>query len=77
MTNNRLNKCVYKYDVVIGPVADDGVFKVLSYYENGEWDKETVLKKLKIEKLEDQIVFSTTESLNYLRFLEMAVQNYD
>jgi hypothetical protein len=75
--DNRMNKSLLEYDIVIGPVADEGVFKIISYYENGEWDKETTLKKLKPASLEDQIVFATEKSLRYIKFVEMEVQYHE
>ena len=75
--DNRMNKSLLEYDIVIGPVADEGVFKVISYYENGVWDKETTLRKIKSENLEDQIVFATEKSLKYIKFVEMEVQYHE
>ena len=56
------------YDLIIGPVADDQVFAVVVRYENGEYDLEEALKRLKVEKLTDQILFRTKKSLEYLKF---------
>jgi DNA-binding cell septation regulator SpoVG len=56
------------YDLVIGPVADDKVYSVIERYENGIYDLEEILKRLKVEELQDQILFHTSKSLNYLKF---------
>jgi hypothetical protein len=56
------------YDIVFGPVADDKVYTVVQYYENGVYDKNEAIKRLKVEKLFNQIHFHTDESLTYCRF---------
>ena len=56
------------YDIVIGPVADDKVYSVVQYYENGVYDKEDAIKRLKVEELFNQILFHTEKSLKYCRF---------
>lgn len=65
---NRQKKFIGDYDIVIGPVADDRVYRVVVEYENGDVDKETALKKLKTEQLCDQILFHTEKSLKYLKY---------
>ena len=67
--NNRSGKSVENYDVVIGPVADDRVYRVVVEYENGDMDRETALKNLKAEILCDQILFHTEKSLEYLKYI--------
>lgn len=37
-------------------------------YENGDLDKDEALKRLKVEKLCDQILFHTEKSLQFLIF---------
>ncbi len=65
------------YDIVIGPVADDAVYRVVVNFENGDFDKETALKKLKAEKLSDQILFHTPESLQYLHYTHSEVSHHE
>lgn len=67
--DNRSGKPTGDYDIVIGPVADDNVYRVVVEYENGDMDKETALKKLKTETLCDQILFHTEKSLAYLKHI--------
>lgn len=69
--NNRNRKDTGSYDIVIGPVADDKVYRVIVEYENGDVDKEEALKKLKVETLCDQILFHSEESLKYLEFIDV------
>ena len=68
--DNRSGKFTGEYDIVIGPVADDRVYKVVVEYENGDIDKNSALIKLKTEVLCDQILFHTKKSLAYLKFVE-------
>lgn len=69
--DNRSGKYTGDYDIVIGPVADDRVYRVVVEYENGDLDKETALKNLKTESLCDQILFHTEKSLEYLKYIDM------
>ena len=56
------------YDVVIGPVADDKVYSVMIRFENGEYELEEALKRLKTEQLTDQVLFHSEKALRYLWF---------
>lgn len=71
--DNRSGKSTGEYDVVIGPVADDRVYRVVVEYENGDLDKETALRNLKTESLCDQILFHTEKSLAYLKYVDTEV----
>lgn len=71
--DNRSGKSTGDYDIVIGPVADDRVYRVVVEYENGDLDKETALKNLKAEALCDQILFHTEKSLEYLKYIDTEV----
>lgn len=71
--DNRQGKEAENYDMVIGPVADDRVYRVVVEYENGDMDKETALKNLKTEQLCDQILFHTERSLVYLKYIDTEV----
>ena len=71
--DNRSGKTTGNYDIVIGPVADDRVYRVVVEYENGDVDKETALKKLKTESLCDQILFHTEKALKYLKYVDTEV----
>lgn len=67
---HRSGNSIGEYDAVIGPVADDKVYRVVVEYENGDVDKDTALKKLKTESLCDQIAFRTEKALNYLAYID-------
>ena len=58
-----LNK---KYDIIIGNVADDDVFKTVDMYFRGLWDKEKVLEELRYYKMNNQICIVNQEALNRL-----------
>ena len=47
------------YDIVFGAVANDKVYRVIQFYENGVYDKDEAIKRLKADKLLDQILFHT------------------
>ena len=42
---NRKGQCSDIYDIVIGPVADDGVYEVVRFYEIGIYDLEETIKR--------------------------------
>lgn len=52
------------YDVVIGNVADDDVFKTVDMYFKGLWDKKRTIEELRYYKMNDQICIVKQESLN-------------
>ncbi len=58
-----------QYDVVVGPVADDAIYRVFGLYEAGLLTRKETIKRLKIQKLYDQITFCTAEAMSYLRYL--------
>ena len=70
---NRSGNSTGNYDIVIGPVADDRVYRVVVEYENGDVDKDTALKSLKVEALCDQILFHTEKALEYLKYIDTEV----
>lgn len=71
--DNRSGKFIGNYDIVIGPVADDRVYRVVVEYENGDLDKETALKNLKTEALCDQILFHTEKALECLKYIDTEI----
>lgn len=58
-----LNK---EYDIIIGNVADDDVFKTVDMYFRGLWDKKKVLSELRYYKMNNQICIVNQETLNRL-----------
>lgn len=68
--NRKSDELIHDYDVVIGPVANDNLYTVLAGYENGLYDKEETVKRLKTYLLSDQISFHNYEALKYLKYVE-------
>lgn len=62
---NRQGFYTGDYDIVIGPVADDNVYRVVVEYENGDTDKESALKRLKTEKLYSYLEREETKVWQY------------
>lgn len=74
---NRSGKETFDYDIIIGPVADDKVYRVVILFENGDIDKDAALKRLKAEVLSDQILFHTEKALEFLKFVDVEVMTND
>lgn len=55
-----------KYDVIIGKVANDKVFRVVDMYHNGIWDKERALKEIRVYPGYDQIAFISQKAIDQL-----------
>ena len=59
------------YDIIIGNVADDDVFKTVDMFFRGLWDKEKVLNELRYYKMNDQICIVNQKVLDQiLKFQE-------
>jgi len=56
------------YDIVIGPVADDNVYTTVKLFETGVLDKDETIKRLKVEKLFDQVLFHNEEALAFCKY---------
>lgn len=52
------------YDIIIGNVADDDVFKTVDMYFRGLWDKKKVLEELRYYKMNNQICIVNQATLN-------------
>lgn len=59
-----------QYDLIIGPVADDDVYKTLQVYNTGLLTKEQALEALRVKKLFNQYVFATNETVSILKFVK-------
>lgn len=68
--NRQSDELVHHYDIVIGPVADDNLYQVLVSYENGIYDMEETIKRLKTYLLSNQISFHTLKSLECIKYIE-------
>ena len=60
-----------EYDVIMGKVANDKVFRVVDMYKRGIWDRERAIKEIKVYETYDQIAFiSQTAIDSMLTFIE-------
>ena len=66
---NRDYNLTHDYDIVIGPIANDGVAYLLGRYEEGTLTIEELSDKLDFKKLNSQYFFGTNKSLKYLKRL--------
>lgn len=68
------------YDIIIGSVADDDVFKTVDMYFRGLWSKEQALLELRYSRSNDQICMTKQEAIiAQLKFIEsyQVVDNYE
>ncbi len=62
--------CYKQYDIIIGNIADDDVFKSIDMYFRGLWDKKRTIEELKYYKKNDQIAFVSQSAIDkYLDFV--------
>jgi hypothetical protein len=74
VSNNRNSIPVQNdYDIVIGPVANDDVFRTLLLYFAGELNMTDTLSRLRIKKLFNQYVFKNDIILKQLNFVKAEV----
>lgn len=63
----RDGKNVYSgYDIIMGRVADDKVFRVVDLYHAGIWDRERALREIRVYPNYDQIAFITQAAIDRL-----------
>ena len=56
------------FDIIYGPVANDTIFRTFIAYQNGILSEKETLKRLKIRRLYNQLVFISTKALECLHF---------
>lgn len=54
------------FEIIKGKVANDKVYRVVEFYNNGIWDKARVLEEIKIYDIYDQIAFISQKALDKL-----------
>ena len=60
-------KPVYQdYDLIIGKVANDKVFRVVDMYHSGIWDRERAIREIRAYPNYDQIAFITQKAIDRL-----------
>lgn len=62
---------IHDFDIVAGPVADDGVAYVLSRYEEGTLSLKEALAELTFTHLSNQYCFCTEKAINHLRRIKV------
>lgn len=69
--NNRSRTRTFRhdYDIVIGPIADDGVAYLLDRYEEGTITLDQLAQELEFKELNNQYFFGTEKALNFLKHL--------
>ena len=55
-----------KYDIVIGPVANDDLALLFRQFSNGMIEIDTLIREMKYKKLTDQYSFHTEKALRFL-----------
>lgn len=60
-----------KYDVVVGPVADDTIGLLIRQFSRGTIDAEYMKKGFDFGKLTNQYTFHTEKSLKYLKKVDV------
>ncbi len=66
---NKETNYQHSYDIVVGPIADDGVAYLLNRYEEGSFSLEDLAKELKYKKLNNQYFFGSERAIKLLRRL--------
>lgn len=56
----------HKYDIVIGPVADDNTMETVQLYLAGILKAEEAVERLRYNKVNNQVSFHTADALKYL-----------
>ena len=56
----------HNYDIVIGPIADDGVAYLLNRYEEGSYTIEELARELKYKRLNSQYFFANNRVVSLL-----------
>lgn len=64
--NKQLNYH-HDYDIVIGPVADDGVAYLIDRFQEGSLSSNEFSRMLRYKKLSNQYCFCTQKAISYLR----------
>ena len=68
VANRKEQPVSVKYDLIIGPVANDSTLPVIDDYADGRYTKAEAIKRLLPQKLTDQYAFLTTQALSLLTF---------
>lgn len=72
VANNRRGRKTKKYDLTMGPVANDQLYATIRLYEQGVVTADAAIEMLKTHKLFDQLSFHTARAVSLLKFVEVA-----
>ena len=64
--DRKNNSPIHNYDIVVGPIADDGVVLQLGNYREGIYTPEQAARLLQDRYLDQQYYFGTAQALHYL-----------
>lgn len=64
--DRKNTKAIHSYDIVIGPIADDGVVLQLTNYREGIYTPEEAARLLQDKYLDQQYYFGTPRALSFL-----------
>ncbi len=64
--DKKNEKPIHSYDIVIGPIADDGVVLQLTNYHEGIYSPEQAAQLLQDKYLDQQYYFGSEKALQYL-----------
>ncbi|MDO4430301.1 MAG: DUF3990 domain-containing protein [Lonepinella koalarum] len=68
VANRKLQPLKTKYDLVIGPVANDATLPVIDDYMDGRYTKQEAVARLLPQNLTDQYAFLSEKALSFLQF---------
>ena len=68
---NRRGIPAEKFDLVMGPVANDALYATILLYEQGVITAEAAIEQLKTHILFDQLSFHSKKALKCLKFVEI------
>lgn len=69
VVKNRRGQETEKYDLVMGPVANDQLYVTIRFYEQGVITAGAAIEMLKTHKLFDQLSFHIPEVVGRLKFI--------
>lgn len=70
VVDNRKGKSPERYELVMGPVANDQLYATIRLYEQAVITADAAIEMLKTHKLFDQLSFHTERVASLLRFTE-------
>ena len=68
IANREKSTVTHKWDIVIGPVANDRTMPVIRLFLAKVYTAAETLRRLLPQKLHDQYTFKTEKALQYLKF---------